>query len=131
MKGYSADIESETIDNDAFRRVVYTAEHIQLVLMSLKPNEEIGEEVHNVDQFIRIETGEGLAVIDGEEHELSDGSAVIIPSGTSHNIINVDAEYDLKLYSLYAPPQHQDGLVNATKEAGEEDHLDFDGKTTE
>lgn len=132
MKGYLADIESETLDNDSFRNVVYTAEHTQLVLMSLKPKEDIGEEVHDVDQFIRIESGEGMVIMDGMEHEVTDGSAIIIPAGTSHNVINMDSEHDLKLYTLYSPPQHQDGLVNETKEEAEDGgDIEFDGKTTE
>lgn len=131
MKGYITDIESDTIDNDAYRKVVFTAEHSQLVLMSLKPGEEIGEETHQVDQFVRIESGEGLFVIDGEENDISDGTAFIIPAGTSHNVINVDTQYDLKLYTIYSPPQHRDGLVNATKDDSEENDAEFDGKTSE
>ncbi|MEK7542857.1 MAG: cupin domain-containing protein [Patescibacteria group bacterium] len=133
MKGYADNIEKLTLENENFRKVLYTAKHSQLVLMSLKPNEEIGEEVHeNVDQFFRIEKGNGKAVIDGNEYAIADGSAIIVPSGARHNVINTSISEPLKLYTIYSPANHRDGVVHATKqeaEAGEEEH--FDGKTTE
>ncbi|MEW6611064.1 MAG: cupin domain-containing protein [Patescibacteria group bacterium] len=131
MKGYITNIEQTTIKNDNFRNVLYTAKHSQLVVMSLKPKEEIGEEVHALDQFIRIEAGEGLAVLDGVEHAIQDGSAVVIPAGARHNIINTSHDAPMKLYTLYSPPEHRDGVVHKTKEdaLAQEEH--FDGKTTE
>lgn len=125
-------IEKLSIENENFRRVLYTAKNSQVVVMSLKPGEDIGEEVHHLDQFIRCESGEGKAVLDGVEHVISGGFAVLVPSGTKHNIINTSPEKSLKLYTIYSPPNHRDGLVHATKaiaSADEEDH--FDGKTTE
>lgn len=131
MKGYIIDIEKETVDNADFRRVLYTAKNSQLVLMTLKPGEEIGEEVHTLDQFFRFESGQGKVVLDGVEHEVKDGFAVVVPAGANHNVINT-GEADLKLYTIYSPPEHKDGVVHKTKEdalADEEDH--FDGRTTE
>jgi mannose-6-phosphate isomerase-like protein (cupin superfamily) len=131
MKGYTANIEKLAIENGNFRKVLYTCTNCQLVLMSLLPEQEIGEEVHDVDQFFRIEKGQGTAIINGESHEISDGSAVVIPAGAKHNIINRGNE-PLKLYSLYMPPHHKDGVVHTTKEIGEADTTDvFDGTTTE
>ena len=118
MNGYITNIEDDTLENDLFRKVVYTAKNSQLVLMSLEPGEEIGLEVHQVDQFIRIESGEGKAVLDGDEHEISDGSAIVIPAGTEHNVVNT-GEDDLKLYTIYSPPAHPDGTVHKTKEEAE------------
>ena len=123
MKGYITNIEKYSLENEYFRRVLYTDDRLQLVVMSLKPNEDIGEETHQLDQFIRVESGEGKAVIDGEEHVLANGSVVIIPSGTKHDIINTSSEKTLKLYTLYAPPNHKDGTILKTKaeaEAAEE-----------
>jgi mannose-6-phosphate isomerase-like protein (cupin superfamily) len=132
MNGYIINIEKETLENDNFRKVLYTAKNSQLVLMSLKPSEEIGMEVHTLDQFIRVEKGRGKAVLDGVEHELEDGSAVVIPAGTNHNIINMDVDDELKLYTIYSPPEHKDGVVHATKEDALADESDeFDGETTE
>lgn len=128
MKGYLINIERETLENTDYRRVLYTARHSQLVLMSLRPGEEIGEEVHELDQFIRIEAGEGKAVLDGVEHPLSANDAVVIPEGTRHNIINTGEE-DLKLYTLYSPPEHKDGTVEHAKADEHEEH--FDGQTSE
>lgn len=130
MNGYVANIEKESLANENFRRVLYTAKNSQLVLMSLQPNEDIGEEVHTLDQFIRIEKGAGKAVLDGVEHALEDGSAVVIPAGTRHNVIN-GPEGQMKIYTVYSPPEHQDGVIRATKAdaAASEEH--FDGKTTE
>lgn len=120
MKGYVADIEKETLENENFRRVLYTDERVQLVVMSLLPQEDIGEEVHNLDQFIRIERGEGKSVLDGEENALSGSSVVIIPAGVRHNIINTGSEA-MKLYTLYAPPNHAPGTVHPTKADAEKD----------
>lgn len=127
MSGYSDNIEELTLKNTYFRQVLFTANHSQLVLMALKPNEEIGEEVHpDNDQFFRIEEGEGKAVIDGEEFELKDGVAVVVKSGSRHNIINTSSEKYLKLYTIYSPAHHPDGTIHKTKEeaikAEEEEH---------
>ncbi len=131
MKGYITNIEKESIENEAFRKVLYTAKHSQLVLMSLKPGEEIGEETHTLDQFIRIEAGSGKAVLDGVSHNIADGSAIVIPAGTLHNIINTSDSTAMKLYTLYAPPEHKDGVIRQTKAdaLAQEEH--FDGTTTE
>jgi mannose-6-phosphate isomerase-like protein (cupin superfamily) len=115
MKGYVTNIAEEALENDNFRRVLYTDERVQLVLMCLIPNEDIGEEVHHIDQFIRIEEGEGLAVLDGEEHALTDGSVVVVPAGVRHNIINLSESDSLRLYTLYAPPNHPAGTIHRTK----------------
>jgi mannose-6-phosphate isomerase-like protein (cupin superfamily) len=131
MKGFVTNIEDDTIDNEDFRRVLYTAKNTQLVLMNLRGDEEIGEEIHELDQFIRVETGQGLAVLDGVAHRLSDGSAVVIPAGTKHNVINVSDTDDLKLYTLYSPPEHRDGTVHKAKSDALEHEEHFDGKTTE
>ena len=131
MKGFVTNIEEDTLENEDFRRVLYTAKNTQLVLMSLRANEEIGEEVHELDQFIRVEAGKGLAVLDGVAHRLSDGSAVVIPAGTKHNVINVSDTDDLKLYTLYSPPEHRDGTIHTTKSDALAHEEHFDGKTTE
>ncbi|MEN9390528.1 MAG: hypothetical protein RLZZ283_628 [Candidatus Parcubacteria bacterium] len=115
MNGYIVDIDTRTIANEYFREVLYTAKNMQLVVMSLLPNEEIGAEVHELDQFIRVEKGEGKAVLDGVEHAVAAGSAVIIPRGTRHNIINTSTTVPLKLYTLYAPPNHKEGTIHKTK----------------
>jgi mannose-6-phosphate isomerase-like protein (cupin superfamily) len=128
MHGFVTNIERATLDNTDYRRVLYTAKNIQLVLMHLAPGEDIGTETHDLDQFIRVEAGHGKAVLDGTEHDLADGSAVLIPAGTRHNIINT-GEAALRLYSLYAPPEHKDQIVHPTKEDEDEEH--FDGRTTE
>ncbi len=131
MKGYVTDLEKATVENGDFRRVLYTAKHSQLVLMSLEPGQDIGEEVHQLDQFIRIEKGTGKAVLDGVEHELADGSAVVIPQGTRHNIINTSPSEPMNLYTVYSPPEHRDGVVRATKEEAMAQEEHFDGHTTE
>jgi mannose-6-phosphate isomerase-like protein (cupin superfamily) len=131
MRGYVTDIESDTLENEDFRRVLYTAKNMQLVLMSLRGKEEIGEEVHELDQFIRVEAGQGIAILDGAAHRLSDGSAVIIPAGTRHNVINASDTEDLKLYTLYGPPEHRDGTIHRTKSDALANEEHFDGKTTE
>lgn len=128
MTGYIADIEKETLENDNFRKVLHTTPQSQLVVMSLKPGEEIGEEVHNtITQFIRIEEGNGKVVLDGEETSVEDDFAIVIPGGTLHNVINTSDDEDLKLYTIYSPPEHKDGTVHVTKEeamADEHDHYD-------
>jgi len=132
MKGYITNIEKDTGGNENFRKVLYTAKNSQLVLMALKPGEEIGEEIHTLDQFIRVEEGKGKAILDGVEHEIEDGSAVVIPAGTRHNIINTSGNKNLNLYTIYSPPEHKDKIIHPTKTdalADKEDH--FDGKTTE
>ena len=130
MKGYVVDIEKATKENNNFRKVLYTAKNSQLVVMSLKCGEEIGMEVHELDQFIRIEEGKGKAVLDGVEHMIEDDYAVVIPAGTDHNIINTGNE-EMKLYTVYSPPEHRDGVVRATKAEAEAEEEHFDGKTTE
>ncbi len=132
MKGYTDNIEKLTLENDLFRKVLYTAKHCQLVVMSLKPGEDIGAEVHKLDQFIRCEQGEGKAVLDGVEHVIGDGFAIVVPAGARHNIINTSTDKPMKLYTVYAPPNHRDGVVHATKadaEADEGEH--FEGVTSE
>ncbi len=131
MKGYVTNIEKESLENEYFRKVLYTDTRVQLVVMSLKPSEDIGEEVHQLDQFIRVEKGEGKSVLDGEEHMLADGSVVVIPQGVRHNIINTSSTNPLKLYTLYAPPNHKDGTIHKTKAEAEESEEHFDGKTTQ
>lgn len=131
MKGYKTEIEKDTINNTNFRKVLYSSKHIQLVLMSLLPREEIGEEIHpENDQFFRIEAGHGKCIIDGNEHEIKDGDAIVIPTGAKHNIINI-GQTDLKMYTLYAPPHHKDGITRSTKKEAEDNEAVFDGKTTE
>jgi mannose-6-phosphate isomerase-like protein (cupin superfamily) len=133
MHGYIKNIEEASLNNENFREVLYTDKNLQLVVMSLKPLEEIGEEVHQVDQFLRVEEGTGKAILNGVEHELKDGFVVVVPKGTRHNIVNTSSEKPMKLYTLYAPPEHKDGAIHKTKEEAEAaektDH--FDGKTTE
>jgi len=132
MKGYSVNIEKATLENENFRKVLYTSKHSQLVLMSLRPNEEIGKEVHpDNDQFFRFESGQGKIVIDGNEYEVSDGSAVVVPAGAQHNVINVSDAEELKLYTIYSPAHHKDGIVRVTKEEAMANEAEFDGKTTE
>lgn len=131
MNGYTSNIEKLSLENENFRKVLYTDASSQLVLMSLKPGEEIGLEVHDVGQFLRIEQGTGVAILNGIEHCLADGSAIVVPVGTEHNLINTGS-VDMKLYSLYMPPHHRDGTIHATKTDAEADTSDeFDGKTTE
>ena len=132
MKGFCKNIEKETIDNDNFRKVLYTGKHSQLVLMNLKPKEEIGMEVHlDNDQFFRFEKGDGKCIIDGNEYLVTDGFAVVVPAGAQHNIINVSETEDLKLYTIYSPAHHKDGVIRATKAEAEADGPEFDGVTTE
>jgi mannose-6-phosphate isomerase-like protein (cupin superfamily) len=131
MKGYIANIEKLARENENFRKVLYTAHNSQLVLMSLKPGEDIGEEVHHLDQFIRCESGEGKAILDGVAHAITDGSAVVVPSGARHNIVNTSSDKPLRLYTVYSPPNHRDGIVHATKASAEGDEEHFDGLTSE
>lgn len=130
-KGFVANLEDLTAQNTNFRKVVYTAHHSQLVLMRLAPGEEIGMEVHpENDQFLRIEMGEGKAVIDGNEQTFASGWCVIVPAGSNHNIINTGSS-EMKLYTLYSPAHHRLDVVHATKEEAEKDSEEFDGQTSE
>ena len=130
MEGYVRNIEKAARQNRTFRTVLYTAKNCQLVVMSLKPGEDIGAEVHKLDQFFRVEEGEGNAVLDGVEHRIKPGFAILVPAGTRHNIINGPSG-SMKLYTLYAPPNHRDGVVHATKTDAEADKEHFEGTTTE
>lgn len=132
MKGFNTNIEAATLENDNFRKVLYTGRRSQLVLMSLKPQEEIGMEVHEEnDQFFRFEKGNGKVIIDGNEYDVTDGSAIVVPMGAEHNVINVSEVDDLKLYTIYSPAHHKDGIVRATKSEAEASEEEFDGVTTE
>jgi mannose-6-phosphate isomerase-like protein (cupin superfamily) len=130
MKGLIQDIEDLAVKNDEFRRVLYTAKYCQLVVMAIGPNDEIGAEVHKLDQFFRVEEGTGEAVLDGVRTEIRAGFAVVVPAGTNHNIINTGST-PLKLYTLYAPPNHRDGVVHHTRADAQADKEHFDGQTTE
>jgi mannose-6-phosphate isomerase-like protein (cupin superfamily) len=130
MKGFVQDIEGLAVKNDEFRRVLYTAKHCQLVVMALKPKEEIGAEVHKLDQFFRVEEGSGEAILDGVRTAIRAGFAVVVPAGTNHNIINTGSA-PLKLYTIYSPPNHRDGVVHHTRADAESDDEHFDGRTTE
>jgi mannose-6-phosphate isomerase-like protein (cupin superfamily) len=132
MKGFKSNIEKETLENSNFRKVLYTSKHSQLVLMCLQPGEEIGMEVHNEnDQFFRFESGQGKCIIDGNEYDLKDGDAVVVPVGARHNIINVSSTEPLKLYTIYSPAHHKDGIVRKTKQDAIDNEAEFDGTTTE
>ena len=128
---YVKNLEKDTVENDNFRKVLNTTEKSQLVVMSLLPGEDIGEEVHDVDQFIRLEEGEGKAVLNGEEFDIEDDWAIVVPAGARHNIINTSADKAMKLYTVYSPPNHRDGVIHVTKAEAEKDEEEFDGKTTE
>ena len=130
MQGFVKNIENIAVKNENFRQVLYTARFCQLVVMSLNPNEEIGEEVHKLDQFFRVEQGSGQAVINGTRTAITEGFAVVVPAGARHNIINTGSDA-LKLYTLYAPANHRDGVVHHTRADAEADNEHFDGKTTE
>lgn len=130
MKGYINNIEKITLENTDFRRVLYTSKNSQLVVMSLKPGEEIGSEVHDLDQFIRIEIGQGEVVIDGVTHTIQDDYAIVIPEGAEHNVINTGSK-DMKLYTVYSPPEHREGIVHSAKNDDMNDDEHFDGTTTE
>jgi len=131
VTGFASDIEKDTIDNNNFRKVLYTGQYSQLVLMSLKPKEDIGEEIHDVDQFFRIESGKGLVVINDKETLIKNGSAIVVPAGAQHNVINRSDKDDLKLYSIYSPPHHKNGTIHKTKDDAEKDTEHFDGVTSE
>jgi mannose-6-phosphate isomerase-like protein (cupin superfamily) len=132
MQGFNTNIEKETLENNNYRKALYTGKYSQLVLMNLKPLEEIGFETHpENDQFFRIEKGSGKCIIDGHEYALKDGMAIIVPAGAKHNVINTSATDDLKLYTIYSPAHHKDGIVRATKEEAEQNEAEFDGITTE
>ena len=130
MKGYVQDIEGIAIKNIDFRRVLYTTKQCQLVVMALKPGEEIGAEVHKSDQFFRVEEGSGEVVLDGVQTPIHEGFAVVVPGGMKHNIINTGS-VPMKLYTIYSPPNHRDGVVHHTRAEAESDNEHFDGKTTE
>ena len=131
MKGFHSNIEKETLENTNFRKVLYTAKNSQLVLMSLKPGEEISLETHpDNDQFFRFESGKGMVVIDGHEYAVSDGVAIIIPAGSKHNVTNTGTN-DLKMYTIYSPAHHRDGVIHPTKADALASDEEFDGKTTE
>src|SRR3989344_7737616 len=128
---FVTNIEKDSLENKNFRKVLYTAKNSQLVVMSLLPKEDIGEEVHQLDQFIRVEYGQGKAILNDKEYELASGFAVVVPAGTKHNIINTSETEEMKLYTVYSPPNHKDGTIHATKEIAEANEEHFDGKTTE
>jgi len=131
-KGYKENIETLTVENNNFRKVLYTGEHLQLVLMSLKPGEEIGLETHTEnDQFFRFEKGQGKVLINETEYMVGDGDTVIVPSGAQHNVINISETEDLKMYTIYAPAHHKDGIIRTTKQEAESNEAEFDGVTTE
>jgi mannose-6-phosphate isomerase-like protein (cupin superfamily) len=131
-KGYKQNVEQSTIENSNFRKVEYTGKHIQLVLMSLKPQEDIGLETHHEnDQFFRFEKGEGKVIVGETEYDVADGDVVIVPAGTEHNVSNVSSSEDLKFYTIYAPSHHKDQIVRETKQEAMDNEADFDGITTE
>jgi len=132
MKGFKSNIEKDTLSNGNFRRVLYTGKYSQLVLMNLKPGEEIGEEVHKtVDQFFRFEKGAGTVIIDCVKQKIADGDAVIVPAGARHNVVNTSKTLQLKLYTIYSPPEHEDGTIRKTKADALAKPEEFNGKTTE
>ncbi len=131
-RGYTTDIEKATVENEDFRKVLYTSKYMQLVLMALKPNEEIGEEIHKEnDQFFRFETGRGICTINGSTYKVKAGDVIIVPAGARHNVINNDSALELKMYTIYSPPNHKDGLIRATKKEADENGVKYDGQTTE
>jgi mannose-6-phosphate isomerase-like protein (cupin superfamily) len=131
MKGFKGNIEEETLDNDNFRKVVYTGGQLQLVLMSLKPGEEIGEEIHpNNDQFFRFESGTGKCTVDENTYHVTEGDAILVPAGAKHNVINTGVAA-FKMYTIYGPPNHEDGIIRATKEEADRKDEKFDGETSE
>lgn len=132
MKGFKINIEKAATENDNFRKVLYTSGHSQLVLMSLEPGEEIGEEIHyGNDQFFRIEAGQGKCILDRHEYKLKNGDALVIPAGAKHNIINTGKDAALKMYTIYSPAHHKDGIVRTTKADAAAHEEEFDGVTTE
>ncbi len=131
-KGYKVPIEALTLENTNFRKVLYTGAHMQLVLMSLLPKEDIGMEIHKEnDQFFRFESGTGKVVIEGNEYEVGDGDVVIVPAGAEHNVVNESEIEPMRFYTIYAPSHHKDGIVRATKQDAIDNEEDFDGKTSE
>ncbi|MDD5084241.1 MAG: cupin domain-containing protein [Candidatus Moranbacteria bacterium] len=128
MRGYITNIEKATLENETYRKVLFTSHYSQLVLMSLRPGEEIGEEMHGLDQFLRIEQGMAKVLLEGEAFEVKDDDCIVVPAGTKHNVINTSEDVVLKLYSIYSPPEHRDGTMHATKADEAEEH--FDGKTS-
>lgn len=131
MKGYVENIEKDTLENNHFRKVIYTAKHSQLVVMSLNPGEEIGEEVHEGDQFIRIEQGKGQAILDGVVSNVQDDFAIVVPAGAKHNVVN-GIDGPMKLYTIYSPPEHKHNTTHKTKQDALSDTQDhFDGITSE
>lgn len=128
--GYVNNIEKITEDNDNFRKVLYTSDYSQLVVMSLKPKEDIGQETHGLDQFFRIEEGEGIAILDGTKYHFQSGYCIIVPAGTTHNIINTSETKPLKIYTLYSPPNHKDQTIHRTKQDAKNDHEHYDGIVT-
>ena len=132
MKGFRGNIEKDTLENRKFRKVLYTGTHSQLVLMCLRPKEEIGMETHaENDQFFRFEEGQGRVIIDGNVYEVGDGIAIVVPAGAKHNIINISDSKELKMYTIYSPAHHKDGIIRETKKEAEANEAEFDGKTTE
>ena len=132
MKGFETNIEKDTIENNSFRKVIYTGKYSQLVLMSLLPKEEIGMEIHaENDQFFRFEQGQAKVIIDATEYSATDGTAIVVPAGARHNVINTSDSDTLKLYAIYSPPHHKDGIVRGTKQEADANDQGFDGKTTE
>ncbi|MFA5108493.1 MAG: cupin domain-containing protein [Candidatus Micrarchaeia archaeon] len=132
LKGFVADLENQTLKNSDFRRVLYTGKHSQLVLMNLKPGEEIGMEVHShLDQFFRFESGDGAVFIDGKRHTVHDGDCAIVPAGAEHNVLNTSKKSELKFYTIYSPPEHIDKTIRHTKKDAEEMPEEYDGKPSE
>jgi mannose-6-phosphate isomerase-like protein (cupin superfamily) len=132
MKGFYSKIEQDTLENNNFRKVLYTGKNSQLVLMSLKPGEDIGLEIHaENDQFFRFEQGMGQVIIDGNQYTVEDGDAIVVPAGAEHNVVNLSTDKDLKLYTIYSPAHHKDGIIRATKAEAMANEADFDGQTTE
>jgi len=132
MKGFKSNIEKDTLENKNFRKVLYTGKHLQLVLMTLKPGEDIGAEIHpENDQFFRFESGRGKCIIDGNEYHIKNGDVILVPAGAKHNVINADPKHELKMYTIYGPPNHKDGTIRTTKEDAEKKEEEFDGKTSE
>ena len=132
MKGFKANIEKETLDNNNFREVLYTGKHLQLVLMSLNPGEDIGAETHtDIDQFFRFESGLGKCIINDFEYLVKEGDIIIVPAGSKHNVINTESNLQLKMYTLYSPPNHEDAIIRNTKTDAENNKEKFNGKTTE
>jgi mannose-6-phosphate isomerase-like protein (cupin superfamily) len=132
MKGFKSNIEKDTLGNKNFRKVLYTGKHLQLVLMTLKAGEDIGAETHpDNDQFFRFESGTGKCVIDGNEYNVKEGDVILVPAGAKHNVINVGLKTELKMYTIYGPPNHKDGTIRTTKEEAERIGEEFDGKTSE